>query len=111
MYDFICHFKHLKDLLDINQKAYYALKPNIFSLNDFKRISTRKLTRELNSVYNTILTEHILKCSICLSKGQICPICRSKDKIFPFDLRHVRYVSGKKARLCHKACYCMRKTK
>uniref|UniRef100_A0A915K6M2 RUN domain-containing protein n=1 Tax=Romanomermis culicivorax TaxID=13658 RepID=A0A915K6M2_ROMCU len=66
-------------------KEYYYEDVDLYSLNDFKKLSKGLLAKQIKSLID-YTTKHILKsCRLCANKAYLCEICHSQQGIYPFQ--------------------------
>lgn len=108
IFDMICNPSYVTEL--VSKRKNLLLKDNLLSLKNMQQIYDRSLFNHLEHCVS-LLTKHIQNCNVisyyeiifnqfsckkCQKKGHNCRICKSTQKIFPFDIQHTSF-----CRQCH----------
>ena len=76
-------------------------------MRDFVEITQGTLLKYLRSLAEQFIG-HVKGCVVCKDKGFICEYCKSKETIYPFQLKTVKQCKACKS-FFHKNCYSMEK--
>ncbi|XP_032888738.1 protein associated with UVRAG as autophagy enhancer isoform X1 [Amblyraja radiata] len=84
-------------------QAHLSEELHLYSLNDLVMVKKCLLVPGLKDTLRNVLS-HVKTCKICMAKGVICVICKSKDIIFPFQTEQYKQCCVCKAWF-HKECF------
>ena len=98
-----CTEEERRAAVDIGRN-YLVDDPDTFSLRDLVECEGGELLRFINSIIAGWEAHITRVCSLCKEKGHWCEICRSSERLFPFELDKIETCAECKA-FFHESCF------